>query len=47
MAVFYRELAAGQPKAEALRRAQLSIMRNPRFANPFYWAPFVVLGDWR
>ena len=47
MSVFYRELAAGQPKAEALRRAQLSIMRNPRFANPFYWAPFLVLGDWR
>ena len=47
MSVFYRELAAGQPKAEALRRAQLSVMRNPRFANPFYWAPFLVLGDWR
>lgn len=47
MTVFYRELAAGQTKAEALRRAQLAVLHNPRFAHPFYWAPFIVLGDWR
>lgn len=47
MTVFYRELAAGTPKAEALRRAQLSIMHDPRYAHPFYWAPFVMLGEWR
>ena len=47
MTVFYRELAAGTPKAEALRRAQISVMHDPRYAHPFYWAPFVMLGDWR
>ncbi len=47
MAIFYRELAAGQPKAEAMRRAQLAVLHNPRFAHPFFWAPFIVLGDWR
>ncbi len=47
MTVFYRELAAGQPKAEAMRRAQLAVLHNPRFAHPFFWAPFIVLGDWR
>ena len=47
MTVFYRELAAGTPKAEALRRAQLAVMRDARYAHPFYWAPFVMLGEWR
>ncbi len=47
MSVFYRELAAGQPKAEAMRRAQLAVLHDPRFAHPFFWAPFIVLGDWR
>ncbi|MGQ0763243.1 MAG: CHAT domain-containing protein [Acidobacteriota bacterium] len=47
MQVFYKELVAGQSKAESLRRAQLVVMRDPRFAHPYFWAPFVVLGDWR
>jgi len=47
MAHFYQELTAGQPTAEALRRAQLAVMRDPRFAHPFYWAAFVVLGQWQ
>jgi CHAT domain-containing protein len=47
MTVFYTEMAAGQSKAESLRRAQLAVMRDPRFAHPYYWAPFVMLGDWR
>jgi CHAT domain-containing protein len=47
MIVFYRELAAGQQKAEAMRRAQLAVKNDPRYRHPFYWAPFVVLGEWR
>jgi hypothetical protein len=47
MMAFYKEIAAGQSKAEAMRRAQLSVMHDPRFAHPYYWAPFIVLGDWK
>ncbi len=47
MTNFYKQLAAGQPKGEAMRRAQLATMSEPRFAHPYYWAPFVILGDWR
>jgi CHAT domain-containing protein len=47
MMFFYKELAAGQSKAEAMRRAQLAVMHDPRFAHPYYWAPFIVLGDWK
>jgi CHAT domain-containing protein len=47
MTNFYKEMAAGQSKAEALRRAQVATMHDPRFAHPYYWAPFIILGDWR
>ncbi len=47
MTNFYKEILAGQSKAESLRRAQLAVMHDPRFAHPYYWAPFVILGDWK
>jgi CHAT domain-containing protein len=34
-------------KAEALRGAMLKLMRSRRYLHPFYWAPFVVVGDSR
>jgi len=75
---FYRAWAQGASKADALRSAQLDLLRgrvghlvagvdrggrlgekNPQggvrfvaspkapLAHPFYWAPFVLMGDWR
>jgi CHAT domain-containing protein/tetratricopeptide (TPR) repeat protein len=38
----------GVGRAEALRRAMLALMADPNtpeFAHPFYWAPFVVVGE--
>lgn len=32
-------------KAEALRRASLSVLKHSRYAHPFYWAGFVLVGD--
>jgi CHAT domain-containing protein len=44
---FYRQLATGQvTKAEALRRAQVSLLKNPNFRRPGYWAPYVLVGNW-
>lgn len=46
---FYQELAGGQPatsKAKALQKAQLALLKNPQSQHPFYWAPFVLLGNW-
>jgi CHAT domain-containing protein len=31
----------------ALRAAQLELMRDPRWSSPYYWAGFVLQGDWR
>ena len=48
MGEFYRNLIKEKlSKTDALRKAQLSIMRDEKFAHPFYWAPFVLFGDWR
>jgi CHAT domain-containing protein len=39
------ERTGGLAKAQALRQAALSTMRDPRYRHPFYWAGFVVVGD--
>src|SRR5262249_10882378 len=45
MTAFYRRLAAGSTKAEALREAKLELLReNPDLA-PRSWAPFVLIGE--
>jgi CHAT domain-containing protein len=44
---FYRRLAAGEGKAAALRGAQLLLLNDERYAHPDYWAPFLMIGDWR
>ena len=47
MQAFYTDLRAGQvTKAEALRRAQLQLLRDERYSHPFFWAPFIVVGNW-
>jgi CHAT domain-containing protein len=46
MKSFYENLTR-QGKAEALRGAQAALMKDPRFAFPYYWAPFILVGDWR
>ncbi|HEV8578381.1 MAG TPA: CHAT domain-containing protein [Thermoanaerobaculia bacterium] len=48
MARFYRELWRKQlPPAAALREAQRSLRRDPRYRDPYFWAGFVLQGDWR
>jgi len=33
--------------AEALRAGQLELIRSKEFSHPFFWAPFILTGDWR
>ncbi|NJL22391.1 MAG: CHAT domain-containing protein [Leptolyngbyaceae cyanobacterium SM1_3_5] len=47
MSEFYKELAQNpSSKAEALRHAQQTLLANPRYAAPRFWAPYVLLGNW-
>ncbi|MBI2833357.1 MAG: CHAT domain-containing protein, partial [Acidobacteria bacterium] len=36
---------AKSSKAEALRRASLLLLQSERYRHPYYWAPFVLVGD--
>jgi CHAT domain-containing protein len=49
MVRFYQELTenVGISKAEALRRAQLSLLDDRRFKLPYFWAPYLLVGNWR
>jgi CHAT domain-containing protein len=33
--------------AKALREAQLTILKQPRWQNPYYWAAFTLQGEWK
>ncbi len=45
---FYAALAKRKvTKAEALRQAQLAVLKEPRFRqHPYFWSPFVLVGNW-
>ena len=54
MTDFYKRLLSspgaasigGSPSA-AMRDAQLAMITGKKYSAPFYWAPFVLVGDWR
>lgn len=45
MEAFYRRVLAGEPKAVALQGAQLELVEQTPYAHPFWWAPFVLVGE--
>ena len=48
MTGFYSGLVRdGISKAEALRRAQVALIGNPDLDHPFFWAPFIIVGNWQ
>lgn len=47
MRTFYRELIhQGTSASKALRVAQQEVSKDPRFKHPYYWAPFILVGQW-
>lgn len=49
MADFYKNLLTkdGAKPAAALLAARQNMIANTKYSAPFYWAPFVLVGDWR
>ncbi|MFZ2446245.1 MAG: CHAT domain-containing protein [Syntrophobacteraceae bacterium] len=44
---FYKELKnPAVTKAEALQAAQLKLMDDARYRHPYYWSPFLLIGNW-
>ena len=46
MTSFYRNLTQGQGKAEALRQAQLELLHTNTMNHPYFWSPFILVGNW-
>ncbi|MCP4692572.1 MAG: CHAT domain-containing protein [Desulfobacterales bacterium] len=44
---FYRQLKKpGISKVKAMQNAQKSLIEKPRYWQPIYWAPFLMIGNW-
>lgn len=46
MADYYARLKAGEGRGEALRSAQLKMLRTNRRRHPYFWASFIESGEW-
>jgi CHAT domain-containing protein len=45
MAIWCRvSLLTNSKGTNALRRAMLSLIKNPKYKDPYFWAGFVVVG---
>jgi len=47
MRLFYSHLHAGESPASALRSAQSDLAKDPQWRHPYYWAAFVLQGEYR
>jgi len=49
MTDFYRRYlgATPVPATSAMRDTQLAMISGKKYSAPFYWAPFVLVGEWR
>lgn len=48
MVEFYQQLAKSKiSTAQALRNAQLLLLNNRQYQNPYFWAPFLLVGNWQ
>jgi CHAT domain-containing protein len=45
MLAFYRQWKSGASPARALQAASLRLLKDPRYRHPFFWAPFVAVGN--
>ena len=45
MSGFYEFLQEGHTKSEALRRARVRMREHPNYRHPYFWAPYVLIGD--
>lgn len=47
MREFYSQLKQRNiTKAQAIRSAQINMLKNPLYEHPYYWAPYVLVGNW-
>jgi CHAT domain-containing protein len=48
MTDFYQRLLRPNPSpSDAMREAQLAMISGKKYSAPYYWAPFVLVGEWK
>lgn len=47
MSEAYLQKSKGTSKIEAIRSAQLNLLHTNKYKHPFFWAPFVLMGNWQ
>ena len=48
MTDFYQRLLGPNPfPSDAIREAQLAMISGKKYSAPYYWAPFVLVGEWK
>jgi CHAT domain-containing protein len=45
MVEYHRRLVQGEDRTEALRQAQVALLRDPKHSHPFFWASFISSGQ--
>jgi CHAT domain-containing protein/Tfp pilus assembly protein PilF len=46
MVAYYRGLRRGQGRGAALRQAQVEMLKDVKRRHPYYWAGFILSGEW-
>ena len=44
---YWHYVANRQTKGKAIQLAMQAVRAKPEYAHPYYWAPFVVMGEWQ
>ncbi len=47
MKYFYAGLNQSLNKAQAMRAAQMMMIKDKKFKHPFFWSPFILIGRWQ
>ncbi|MCG3772613.1 MAG: hypothetical protein JW384_03828 [Nitrosomonadaceae bacterium] len=45
--LYRRRQSDSLTKIEALRQSQMAMMLRTKYAHPYYWAPFILMGNWK
>ena len=43
---FYENINEGKQISKALREAKLAFINSVAYNNPYFWAPFTLIGQW-
>lgn len=47
MRLFYDGMSKSLDKAQSMREAQIAMIKNKKFKHPFFWSPFILIGNWQ